>query len=66
MRAGICKEGTARLLYKFVEITYTGVIIANLIPGKTFNKRSLFLGILIGLIAYLIALWLDKQEDTHG
>lgn len=56
------KESTAKLLYKFVEITYTGVIVANLIPGKEFNKWSLFSGMLIGLIAYLIALWLDKQE----
>jgi len=60
------KESTAKLLYKFVEITYTGVIIANLIPGKTFNRWSLLSGVLIGLIAYLIAIWLDKREDKHG
>ena len=41
-----------------VEVLYT-----NFIPGKEFNKFSLFVGIFIGLIAFLIALWIDKKED---
>lgn len=58
----IQRENTAKLLYKFTEITYTGVIVAGLIPGKEFRKWSLISGILIGLMAYLLAIWLNKQE----
>ena len=57
------RESTSKLLYRLVELTYTAVIIANFIPGKEFNKFSLFVGIFIGLIAFLIALWIDKKED---
>jgi hypothetical protein len=60
------RENTSKLLYKFAEITYTGVVIANLIPGKEFNKLSLFIGIFLGLICYLLAFWLNRKEKDNG
>ncbi|MDR4507027.1 MAG: hypothetical protein MRJ65_02105 [Candidatus Brocadiaceae bacterium] len=57
------RESTAKLLYKLVELTYIAVIIANFIPGKEFDKVSLLIGIIIGLIAYLIAFWTEHKEE---
>ncbi len=56
------RENLSKLLYKIAEITFAGVVVANLIPGKEFNKLSLFIGILISFIAFLIAYWIDGEE----
>jgi hypothetical protein len=60
------KENTSKLLYKFTELTYTGIVVANLIPGKEFNKLSLLIGIGLGLICYLLALWLNRKDVQNG
>lgn len=60
------RENTAKLLYKFVELTFTGVVVASLIPGKEFKKWSLVSGIFLGLICYLLAYWLNRKEDENG
>jgi hypothetical protein len=56
------RENLSKLLYKIAEITFAGVVIANLIPGKEFNKLSLLAGIMISFIAFLIAYWIDGRE----
>lgn len=60
------KENTIKLLYKFTELTYTGIVVANLIPGKEFNKLSLLIGMGLGLICYLLALWLSRKDEENG
>ena len=45
------KENTIKLLYKFTELTYAGIVVANLILGKEFNKLSILIGIGLGLMA---------------
>lgn len=60
------KENTIKLLYKFTELTYTGIVVANLIPGKEFNKLSLLIGMGLGLICYLLALWLSRKDGENG
>ncbi len=56
------RESTAKLLYDLVKLSFTGLIIAGIIPGKLISSVSIIIGVVVLLLAFSIAYWLERKE----
>lgn len=57
------RENTAKLLYDLVKLSFTGLIIAGMIPGKVVSILPLILGSVLAISAFTTAYWLERKEE---
>ena len=57
------RESTAKVLYDIVKLSFTGLIIAGIIPGKEISALPLIFGSSLAILAFAIAYWLERKEE---
>jgi len=56
------RQNTSKLLYEFIKIIFSGVIISVFLPGK-FNIYTLLSSVVICILIYKAAHYFDSKED---
>ena len=56
------RENTSKLLYDIVRFALVGIIFVNFVPGKEVSSLSTAAGLIIAVLAYALAFWLDSKE----
>jgi len=57
------RENTSKLLYDLVRFALVGIIFVNFVPGKEVSWISILAGLIIALLAYMLAYRLDSKES---